>query len=74
MIPEWFKIGASAWFMGYGPETIVISIDDGESHLDPEQESGSWVGESADGQGRIPLDEVAKYWFPYHTDFRKNED
>lgn len=74
MIPEWFKIGAKVWFQGFGPETEVIEIDDGECHLDPDQEEGSWMGYSDDGYGRLPLNEVTDHWLPYHIDFRKTED
>ena len=75
MIPEWFKVGTKVWFHGFGPETEVIEIDDGECHLDPELEKGSWLCYSIDGYSRIPLDEVAAgHWVPYHIDFRKTED
>jgi len=53
MIPEWFKVGISVWFLGEGPATEVIRI-----------EKDSWIGQDFDGQGRYPLDEVTKYWYP----------
>jgi len=50
---EDFKVGLKVWFMGFGQETEVISIN---------IEEGSWIGADCDGQGLYPLDEVEDYW------------
>lgn len=53
MKPDWFVVGAGAWFRGFHPETKIISID---------EKSNSWVGEDVDGQHCYPLDEVSEHW------------
>lgn len=70
MIPNWFKVGAKVWFHGFGNPMEVILIDNGEYHLDPEKEKGSWIGKDIDGLHSIPLDEVEHHWQPQHIDFR----
>lgn len=64
VIPSWFKVGASTWFMGFGYETVIESID--EAHID--DKDCSWVGRDYDGLKKYPLDEVSKYWRPNHVD------
>lgn len=56
-----FKIGSKIWFMGFGHETEVISID---------VDNDSWIGLDYDGQHLYPLNEVSKYW----KDSYKNTD
>ena len=51
--------------MGFGNETIVISID--ENVID--DEDASWIGRDADGDHLYPLDEVKKFWKPQHIDW-----
>src|SRR5208282_661075 len=58
VIPEWFDIGAKIWFMGFGLETSILSIDEVQE---------SWIGLDADGQHLYPLDEVLKHWRPLYT-------
>lgn len=74
MIPDWFYVGASVWFHGFGSEVKVIRIDNGEYHLDPDKEDGFWIGEDIEGRNNVSLDEVSEHWLPYHIDFRKHED
>lgn len=65
-MPDWFKVGVSVWFMGFGLETIVISID--ENVID--DEDASWIGRDVGGDHLYPLDEVSRYWKLQHVDWR----
>jgi hypothetical protein len=70
ILPSWFVVGAKVWFMGFGPETEVISINIRE-HIDIDEKF--WVGRDLDGEHIYPLNEVPEYWLPNHIDFRTLE-
>jgi hypothetical protein len=66
-MPDWFKVGAKLWFMGFGEEHTVVSIH--EDTID--DDDAYWIAENPDGQVRYPLNEVSKYWIPQHDGWDK---
>jgi hypothetical protein len=66
-MPEWFKVGAKLWFMGFGEENEVVSIH--EDFID--DDDAYWVARTFDGDVIYPLNEVAKYWRPQHDGWDK---
>lgn len=60
--------------MGFGNPVEVISIDDGELYLCPQNEIPHWIGKDIDGLSKHLLVDVVEphsWWLPYHIDFRK---
>lgn len=50
------EIGTKLWFMGFEPETEIISID---------ESNNSWIGLDFDSKHLYPLDEIEKYWLDH---------
>ena len=65
MIPDWFKVGITVWFMGFGEGEEVVSIH--EDFID--DEDAYWIAKTFDGEARYSLSEFTKYWVPSHTDW-----
>jgi hypothetical protein len=68
-MPDWFKVGAKVWFMGFGDVVEVISIqedtiDDGDAF---------WFGKSSEYTAKYPLDEIdLGYWYNHHVDWNSD--
>lgn len=68
MYPDWFKVGAQTWFLGFGNPVDILSIH--EDFID--DEDCYWIGRNEDGFiDQHSLNEINLYWQPEHKDFRK---